>query len=495
MLKAFFTISGVIGLSGTLFLSSILLLSFPEQTLIGLGVVILALYLILFTTHRLSYGLILWFLVVPFVSTMTRGAAMDIDRFLILLLLAFCFGNVLLGRSSLMPFGFVEVMMFVFCLVVLTSLQKYGNIDRYHLGIVLRMFAMPFLAYFLGKNLFTTEREVRIFIWALFGLGVYLSVTAFFEFFGIHSLVFPRSIVNADIGRHLGRARGPFLQAAVNGTAMGMILLASFYLLTRTISLGKWVLIMSCSGLMFLGVLFSLTRGPWVATAAGLFLACLFRRDIRRIAVVAAVVGVVLLPLTIGGTELEEPGESRIMERATSDTFFGRLRLWRAGIMMFLDHPLWGVGFLRFPEVSSDYLDDIEYVLLSDPNKSQEGLIAHNFYISIASELGLAGFVPFVVILMYLQGTSIRFYRALPLALAPTRSFIVMFWTVATVYLLSSFTYTQNSVFLSGLFFTFAGILERWRALFETARRYNSGGSSMDLPYEHKPSLAVRRFI
>ena len=54
-------------------------------------------------------------------------------------------------------------------------------------------------------------------------IGLYLHVTAIFEHFQLRSLVFPKYIMNSNIGIHWGRARGPFLSGSINGAVMGIV--------------------------------------------------------------------------------------------------------------------------------------------------------------------------------------------------------------------------------------------------------------------------------
>src|SRR3712207_9200411 len=50
--------------------------------------------------------------------------------------------------------------------------------------------------------------------------GAYLGLIALFETVHLNSLVWPRYILDPNVGIHLGRARGPFAEAGANGMAM-----------------------------------------------------------------------------------------------------------------------------------------------------------------------------------------------------------------------------------------------------------------------------------
>ena len=90
-----------------------------------------------------------------------------------------------------------------------------------------RMQIFEWLLYILAATAFTTAADRRVLLWTLVGMGLYLGFTGIFEIIGPHRLVFPRYILNPKVGVHFGRARGPFVQAAVNGLALYVCILAS----------------------------------------------------------------------------------------------------------------------------------------------------------------------------------------------------------------------------------------------------------------------------
>jgi O-antigen ligase len=68
-----------------------------------------------------------------------------------------------------------------------------------------------------------------------------------------------------------------------------------------------------------------------------------------------------------------------------------RLAHWIAGINMFLDHPLFGVGIGNYPAVYSKYFITIFALPLGH---------AHNYYINIAAETGIFGLAGFMLLLV-----------------------------------------------------------------------------------------------
>lgn len=158
-----------------------------------------------------------------------------------------------------------------------------------------------------------------------------------------------------------------------------------FWLMTKRPRWEKWFCL-SCLSVILLGFIFAASRGGFLGlSAALLFLIWHTRRRLRTF----ALVGLFLLPILL------VPGQSavsRLMRPDSSDqqsTEF-RLELWQASERAFLEHPLFGIGMGHFhPQIEKNGQ------LVNLPFH-----VAHNTYIGIVTDLGLAGFVPFILVLL-----------------------------------------------------------------------------------------------
>ncbi len=84
-------------------------------------------------------------------------------------------------------------------------------------------FIVPFVLFHLAVLVFREERQLRQFeLFAVLVLA-YLCFTAVAFLVGANSLIFPRFILDAGIGYHADRARGPFLQAVANGVSLNLL--------------------------------------------------------------------------------------------------------------------------------------------------------------------------------------------------------------------------------------------------------------------------------
>ena len=134
----------------------------------------------------------------------------------------------------------------------------------------------------------------------------------------------------------------------------------------------------------------SLSRGGFIAFVSTIFCIVLLQSKKRVLGLAIAVfliTGIfVLAPeryvhrmQTITGSALEE-----------GETGYGRITLWKAGLRMMIDHPFTGVGLGRY-QAAYGY----EYHREDD----RAWRVAHNNYITLGAETGIAGFLLFFYLL------------------------------------------------------------------------------------------------
>lgn len=246
-----------------------------------------------------------------------------------------------------------------------------------------RLGAVPFLLYLVAPAAFATERQRTILLGTLAVVGAYLGATAFFEMIGPQSLVFPKFILDAALGIHDGRARGPFLEAGADGLAMFCCAVAAVMLLDRPRK--PWVrwAVMAIAALCLLGLVLTLTRQVWAGAAAGALLASVGSRRLRRRLPAAIVAGVVV----IGGALLVVPGlQAKLHTRASAQKpVWDRLNSDAAALRMAESRPLLGFGWGTFPRYSPQYYHIAKTYPLSAVGE------VHNVVLSNLAELGVVG--------------------------------------------------------------------------------------------------------
>lgn len=167
------------------------------------------------------------------------------------------------------------------------------------------------------------------------------------------------------------------------------------------------------------GMVFSLSRGAWLATGAAVLLVSIAlagRAAIKGLVLLGAAVFVVLgLGLVPGGSSSSSSGSSAsVLTRITSigsavsapdQSVLDRYSLWTAAVGIWRDHPITGVGLKQFAE----YRDGYAPISLSaggqaaDPShpfQVEPLLSPHNLYLLTLAEQGLPGATAFAALLV-----------------------------------------------------------------------------------------------
>lgn len=255
-----------------------------------------------------------------------------------------------------------------------TSLGFFALLDR---------LAIPFLLFALAPVLFGTAARRDLLLRVLVLMGLYLGVVAVLEMVGPARLVFPHYIVDPSVGIHFGRARGPFTEAVADGAVLGFCGFAAAAGAVRLPQSWRLVSVLT-TGLCGLGVVLTLTRSIWLGTAVGVVVLFLVTPRLRRflIPVVAAgAVAVVLMLALVPGLRAQAQDRTQdqrsVWDRQNTDT---------AAVRIMEQHPLSGVGWLRFLDVGSDYVRQSPTYPVTATH-----LEVHNVLLSRGAELGLPG--------------------------------------------------------------------------------------------------------
>ncbi len=155
--------------------------------------------------------------------------------------------------------------------------------------------------------------------------------------------------------------------------------------------------------------------GEIAITAAVLFILIVGFPQLRKLAAVCAVAVLVCIAALLAGVipqRLTQPILSKLGLVAISFTSPSaqdystaeRLAHWIAGINMFLDHPLTGVGIGNYGTAYAPYHVTIFVNSLDH---------AHNYYINTAAETGILGLITFILFLLAMFVAGGRAYRVI----------------------------------------------------------------------------------
>jgi O-antigen ligase len=330
---------------------------------------------------------------------------------------------------------------------LLSTVAADGFADRDAFYALLDRFGLiPFALFVVAPRAFRTAHQRSVLLWTLVVLGLYLGVTALFQAFGAWGLVFPRYILNPDIGSHQGRARGPFLDATQNGFALSICAIAALIVLRGVRKpLARWAL----GGIAFicaLGLVLALERSLWLGALTAAVVTSFFAGEVRRRLPLAlgAVVVVTVAALAIS-PGLRDKAEVRLNDRGS---VWDRQNSNNAAVRLILDKPLFGAGWHRFETESEPY-----FRLAADYPLTGTSIPVHNVFLSNAAELGLIGAGLWLVALLAGVGTAAT--RRAPPELRP--------WQIGMVALATEWVVIANfspmtAAFGTVMLWTWAGV-------------------------------------
>jgi len=180
------------------------------------------------------------------------------------------------------------------------------------------------------------------------------------------------------------------------GLCLGACLFATWMWRWRFGRVGQFV-IMALMPLMLAGIYFSYTRSVWMGTGLGtLAVLGLTLRGPWRPMILG---GMVAAALAVAVTQMDRlvSFQREYSAAETADSVDLRGSFAYLSWQMFLDRPLWGVGFGQFPMAKLPYLDDrsTEFNL-----EATRPYVHHNMFFSVLTETGLIGMTLFLSVLI-----------------------------------------------------------------------------------------------
>lgn len=454
----------------------ILSLFSPEVLILLQALFVGGMILFLVISRDYTKGIYLWLLSLLFFKyqklNMTGSMLPDIslDRVLFLFLIVIFIIEVLSRKREIFSLTGIEYSMFLFCAFAIISMMWSGLIikegGRLNIGELLSGYVLPFFLFFISQHVYDTRERREGFIKLAILIGLYLSFTAIFEHFGAHRLIWPKYILDSSFGIHSERARGPFTQAAVNGTALGFALSASFYFLLNSGRRDLWRFF--SLGLLVISpvaIFFTYTRAAWMGAFLGLAVIAMFILKQRKKAFIVVFVVLCIIVILSMNFFLDESSVSFALERfGSKGPIYDRLNLYIASLNMFLHHPLFGVGFGKFSDYVSEYFKNVNNMYFYSEETS-----GHDSFAGILAEMGLLGIILIAFIYFWIVSRSIRLYRYFAaLHDGAGKAMVTVFWGFLAVYVINSiFIEMRYFEFINAFFFIFAGIICGWERAYE----------------------------
>lgn len=373
---------------------------------------------------------------------------LTIERILFLLVIIVLGLGLFSDRVDLRKNKAIELAMFLFVIICIVSMLQHGFVSPFPERfpspwyVFINGYLFPFLVFVYAKYFLAAEKDQRAIFHVLFFFGFYLTIIAYFEFFGLRQFVYPRYINDPDVWLHLDRARGPFLNSAINGIAITIGFVCGLHLMQQKSPVSK-IFYMGALMLFLPAIFFTQTRSVYlgfIIAFGGLLM--LYRTDFPKWKVFALPVALVLVLVLTQGQRLFSPerkagGVLQVREISI------RFQLIQRSLGMIRENPLFGVGLAQFLPYSFSEFRGQGAVAESSGDTTQ-----HNHLLGLLVEIGLVGIFAYLLIYILIFRRFFLLVRKIP-----EKGFIgVNFLLVGAIVWA---IYINNNMFLEPSFFLF----------------------------------------
>jgi len=384
-----------------------------------------------------------------------------VERFLFLFIVWAMFIGLFTGRIDLSKRFTIEILMFGYVVTCMISMMQHGFLSATPelfpnpWFVFISGYLFPFVVFVFAKHFLTQEKDQTLVFHALFLFGTYLAIMAYFEFLQLRQFVFPSFINDPDFSLHLERARGPFLNAGLNGLAITIGFVCGVHLLSVSKGYTKWIYRFLLL-LFFPAIFFTQSRSVYLGffiTATGLLI--FYRTDFPKIKLWPLPLTLILIFLAFQSPRLlssdrKTGGVLQIAEVVV------RIELIRRSIEMFRDRPLLGVGFGQFLPGSLS-----EYRGRGTVAEKAEEETQHNHILGLLVEIGLVGVLFYLLIVIYIFRRITRMWGKIPDTGFMGTNFLLIGAIVWIIYLSNNmFLEPGYFLFINAVPFMFAGIID-----------------------------------
>lgn len=323
-------------------------------------------------------------------------------------------------------------------------------------------FIVPYALFHLAMQVFREERQLRHFESFALVVLAYLCFTSIAFLVGANSLIFPRFILDASLGYHADRARGPLLKAVANGVSLNLLGVLALHAMLRGRIRGLWAAILLAS--LPLAILATMTRAVWLSFVVSVAV-LIFRshnRRLRRICITLMIAGTFCLLVTFSSSDQRRALADRFQESGPVDF---RRAVYAGCWQMFLEKPIAGWGVNQMPVELARHVSGYE----------EKELYPHNTYLELLVEHGIVG--------LALYGWLMWEVFKLSRGLVPrterngllNQQFHSLWPVLLGIYWVNVGLVVMNYQFVNGLLFTMAGMLaaQRRRAAKELAGQFH----------------------
>lgn len=210
---------------------------------------------------------------------------------------------------------------------------------------------------------------------------------------------------NRDDGSAIYRSAGFFSGPMRYGNSYGLLLffpIAALITIKHKSKLFTNIMLFSavCIGL---SLVTTMVRGVWLGVIAGVLVMSLYVGRRKGIAILVILIGTLLI-IGLGVQSVRHRIEVAAKNFSFDDS---RVKIWRANLEMFKDHPVIGVGNNQNEVIIGEYYTKLNIT---------DGQIghAHNTYLQFLSGTGALGFLCYMFFIIYFLVISHRLLQMIP---------------------------------------------------------------------------------
>jgi len=385
----------------TLSLTASIFISEGIWFIVVAAVAMIAAILLLFT-HPFT-GVVLWLLIMPFVSVLPKADLIYwmVYRFLppFLLFLAIFSRTIKVRLHPNARMGPPELTMIILVVYGLVSIL-FSTADTL---LALVRFAdrmiLPFCMYLVIRLLAPREREFKQLKWVALFIAISQSLIGFMSWFAPQVL--------PDIWHYLNGARTTGSLKDPNLYAL-MLTFSAIILVHAAVnekSTLKRLIFFLVIGISALFAFLSLERASWLG---GFFitigLVILFPKTMIKLLIVCSIVAVIL-----GAGLLSAHVSLSINRFGDANPVYDRLVVFDAMAQMFSERPLLGWGYESLDQHIQPF-----YRRVGEAYISSRMVTSHNTYMTVLTELGLVGFIFYMFPVVWWFVLSIRVWGRIP---------------------------------------------------------------------------------
>src|SRR6266478_2271034 len=297
-----------------------------------------------------------------FVPTFDLGLTVTPDRIVFVVILISGISKLARGELQFPGFGRLECCMLLFAFICTASAFIVGGGSRV-LYYLFDFIYNPFVIFLLIRSIPHSADKLKSISTGFLPLGAYLAINGVFEHFGPHALVWPKYILDPQIGVQFERVRGSFASSEALGGALIVTFL--FYALYITWVKGKQLYWAYLILVITPGVIYTTNqRSAWVGFGVCLGCLAIAKTKMKRIARTLIVVGLLVL-LSGVATHFSVWDENTLFSRRPDTVDYRRVN-YLTTLAMGMANPIFGVGFGNFLMAWPTYFRPIEGVSIPD---------------------------------------------------------------------------------------------------------------------------------